>query len=172
MSQASVVSGTQLTNALHVLGIRFILGGNDHDRSLHKQPARLIAALASSRESRLRLALIPLFLDHPEFAEYVRPVAASLNPSAQLTLQCYYSAAVWLQQKYRAQLKSNFGSKPSLPDYFSHELGVKKSTDDPEYNLCMLAARQQVLSGEKINWLGTYQHAAQIWSRGLEIQNA
>ncbi len=172
MSQASVVSGTQLTNALHVLGIKFILGGNDHDRSLHKRPARLIAALASSREGRLRLALIPLFLEHPEFAGFVCSVTASLNPSARLTLQFYYSAAVWLQQKYRARLESDFDSKPSLPDYFSHELGIQKNALDPQANLVMLAERQRVLSGENINWLGTYQHAALIWSRGLQIQNA
>lgn len=172
MSQSSVVSGTQLTNALHVLGVRFILGGNDHDGSLHKQPARLIAALACSREARLRLALIPLFLEHPEFAEFVRSVAVRLHPSAQLTLQCYYSAAVWLQQIYRARLESNLGLKSSLPDFFSHELGFRKTSDDPEPNLHMLAERQQILSGEKINWLGTYMHAALIWSRGLEMQNA
>ena len=64
---------------------------------------RLIAELAKSNEARLRLALIPLFLKHPEFAAHVRKTATSLNKTARTTLQCYYSAAVCLQQKYRSR---------------------------------------------------------------------
>ena len=172
MSDPSVSTGAQLTDALHALGLKFILGGRSTNGSLHKQPARLIAALAGSKEARLRLALIPLFLEHPEFAAYVRPVAANLNASARLTLQCYYCAAVWLQREYQARLESILGSKPSLPDHFSRELGLQQTLVDPEPNLQMLAERHQVLSGEKVNWLGTYQHAAQVWLRGLENRNA
>ena len=123
--------------------------------------ARLIAALAQSDESRLRLSLIPLFLEHPEFAARVRTVAKKLNPSAQLTLQCYYSAAVWLAQKYQ--------QGTALPDYFSKELNLKPS-DDPEENLRNLAKRHGELSGTRVNWFGTYQHAAQIWQKGLEYK--
>lgn len=165
-------TGAQLTDALHALGLKFILGGRNTNGSLHKQPARLIAALAGSNESRLRLSLIPLFLEHPEFAVYVRPVAASLGPRARLTLQCYYSAAVWLQKEYNARLKSLLGAKPLLSDLFSRELGMSTNPKDPEFNLQTLAERHKALSGENINWLGTYQHAAQVWLKGLENQNA
>jgi hypothetical protein len=51
----------------------------------------LIAALAESDESRLRLSLIPLFLEHHEFALHVWTVAKKLHQAARLTLQCYYS---------------------------------------------------------------------------------
>jgi hypothetical protein len=96
MSQTVEITGNQLTNALRALDVNFILGGQSKDESLHKQPARLIAALAQSDESCLRLSLIPLFLDHPEFSLRMRAVAKRLDPLARLTLQCYYSAAVWL----------------------------------------------------------------------------
>ena len=68
MRHVSTSSGDQLVNALHALGVKILMGDRDTDESLHKQPARLIAALAQSGEARLRLSLIPLFLEHPEFA--------------------------------------------------------------------------------------------------------
>ena len=101
MSHPGTITGDQLANALQALGVNFIMSSGGRDESLHKQPARLIAALAGSNEARLRLALIPLFLEHPEFSEHVRAVEKNLDAPAQLTLQCYYSAAVWLQQLHR-----------------------------------------------------------------------
>jgi hypothetical protein len=116
MSRAAVSTGDQLANALQALGVKFIFGGRGGGKTSYKQPTRLIAALAESNDARLRLSLIPLFIDHPEFSEYVRAVAKNLSPQARLTLQCYYSAAVWLEEKYRTQR--------NLPDFFSRELGV------------------------------------------------
>ena len=162
MSRIAPPIGDQLTNALRALDVNFILGGKSKDSSLHKRPARLIAALTESDESRLRLSLIPLFLEHPEFARYVRTVAKKLKPPARLTLQCYYSAAVWLAKKYRLQ-------DVSLPDYFSEELNLQPVAD-AEQNLRNLAKRHRALSGMKINWLGTYQYAVQIWQKGLEYK--
>jgi hypothetical protein len=163
MNHVSTTTGDQLANALHVLGVNFIMGGKGNDESLHKYPTRLIAALAQSDEARLRLSLIPLFLEHPEYAERVRSVAKKLVPSAQLTLQCYYSAAIWLQKKYQP-------NGISLPDHFSKELNLTP-VDDPDENLRMLATRHKELSGSFTNWLGTYQHAAQVWLKGLELKN-
>ena len=111
MKHVSTSTGDQLTHALHMLGVNFILGGKDTNESLHKQPARLISALAQSDEARLRLSLIPLFLEHPEYASHVCDVVKGLAPSARLTLRCYYSAAVWLQRKYRLESRLNPISK-------------------------------------------------------------
>jgi len=36
-------------------------------------------------------------------------------------------------------------------------------TPDAEENLRLLAERHQILSGMRLNWFGTYQHAAQRW---------
>lgn len=163
MNEPSAITGDQLANALHVLNVKFIFGGDSNDASLHKQPARLIAALASSDEARLRLALIPLFLRHPEFAAHVRNAANQLDPSARLTLQCYYTAAVFLAQIHHLPA--------SLPDYFSQDIHLT-ITDSPQVNLRALANQQRELSGEAVNWLGTYQHAARIWMRGLGLQHA
>ena len=127
------------------------------------QPARLIIALSESKEARLRLSLIPLFLEHPEFSRYVRVAAKNLSRAARLTLQCYYTAAVWFERQYQPQ-------KQLLPDHFSEELHLSNS-DNPEENLRLLAKRHQELSGSHVNWLGTYRHAAQKWLTQQESKN-
>ncbi|MCC7119564.1 MAG: hypothetical protein IT310_13650, partial [Anaerolineales bacterium] len=116
MSKTVAITDDQLTNSLHALGVKFIMGGHSEIEALHKHPALLIAALAESDDARLRLSLIPLFLEHPEFSDYVQQAARRLDASAQLTLQCYYSAAVWFGQKFLLRV--------SLTDYFSKELGL------------------------------------------------
>lgn len=162
MRHTSTNTGDQLANALHALGVNFLMGGKLVSESLHTHPSRLIAALAQSDEARLRLSLIPLFLEHPEYESRVRAVAKRLDSSALLTLQCYYSAAVWLAKKYQLKI--------SLPDHFSKELNFTPS-DDPDENLRTLAKRHKERSGSLTNWLGTYQHAAQVWLKGLELKN-
>lgn len=162
MKHVSTNTGDQLTHALRMLGVNFVLGGKDTNESLHKHPARLIAALTQSDEARLRLSLIPLFLEHPEYSSHVRDVAKGIAPSARLTLQCYYSAAVWLQRKYHLE-------SLSLPDLFSKDLNLTP-VDEPEENLRLLAKRHKELSGSFTNWFGTYMHAAQVWRKGLEYR--
>lgn len=161
MSRIESNTGDQLTDALQCLDVIFVMGGRGEKSQLHKQPARLIAALAGSGDARLRLALIPLFLEHPEFAGSVRAAARKLDPPARLTLQCYYSAAVWLARKHQI--------RAPLPDYFSGDLNFTP-VDDPEENLCALAKRQKELSGSRANWRGTYEHAAQVWIKGLKLR--
>jgi hypothetical protein len=169
MDARSAFTGEQLAGALQALGIQFIMGKSSADKSLHKHPASLIAALAESNESRLRLSIIPLFLEHPEFAAHVRGAANQVDPAGRLMLQCYYTAAVWLQRKYGSRIDLLIGRKESLPDYFSSGLGLQ-NTDDPTINLQQLAERHRQLSGAQVNWLGTYEHAAQVWIKGLEVQ--
>ena len=137
------------------------MAGNGALDPLLTQPVRLITALAQSSEARLRLLLIPLFLEYPAYAAYVRPIARKLDPAACLTLQCYYTAAVCLVKKYRP----NGGA--SLPDHFSADLGLEL-LHDPDENLCMLAKRHKQFSGSFVNWLVTYQHIEHVWQKELK----
>lgn len=164
MKHVSTSDGDQLVNALHSLGVNFLMGGKKTDETLSKRPSQLISRLAQSDEARLRLSLIPLFLEHPEYESRVRNIAKKLDSSARLTLQCYYSAAVWLAQK-----RQQDGS--SLPDHFSKELHLTP-INDPEENLRALAERHKELSDSYVNWLATYKHAEQVWLKGLEYQEA
>ena len=169
MNDPSSFTGEQLATTLHSLGVEFVMGEQLEKRSLYKKPANLIAALAQNSEARLRLSLIPLFLEHPEFSVHIPSASKKVGPNARITLQCYYTAAVWLQKQHHNQLDALIGSKPSLPDYFSRDLGLEITTDFEE-NLRSLALRHQILSNSQVNWLGTYHHALRVWLKGLELQ--
>jgi hypothetical protein len=172
MKQAPSSSPEQMANALHNLGLEFIMGGQkEPGESLYERPADLMIALAQSEEARLRVSLIPLFLEHPEFSKQVTSAAQQLHSNALLTLKCYYSAAVFLQQKHHNTLNKLLGKKSLLPDLFSTDLKIEISSD-PDDNLKKLARCQQLQSHTHINWLGTYEHAIEVWIKGLELQKA
>jgi hypothetical protein len=156
---------SQLVDALNLLGVSFLRGGSGAATAV--APGELLAALAASAEARLRLALIPLLLAHPEFAVYVPTVCKQLPTAAAVTLCCYYTAAHWLQRKHHARLLATTGSVQPLPDLFGAELGLVTYTD-PDAALHALAARQQALSERVLNWFGTYEHALQTWLRQLD----
>jgi len=160
MKSETSVQGDLLANALRFLGVNFVATDQEITESIHKHPSKLIKALAQSEEARLRLSLIPLFLDHPEFARYAPKIANSLNNSERLTLQCYYTAAMFLQKKFSSLVEI----KQQLPDLFSTNLNIEHNSD---LDICLtnLSVRHQILSQTSVNWLGTYQHAGQIWIR-------
>ena len=161
----TVLTPSQLVDALSVLGVPFLRGGSGIATTV--EPGDLLAALATSDEARLRLALIPLLLAHPEFSAYVSALRKQLSPAADAILCCYYTAAYWLQQKHYARVLARTGPIQPLPDLFGAELDLVAYTD-PDAALHALSARQQVLSGRVLNWSGTYEHAAQTWLRHLE----
>lgn len=144
------LTSAQVVAQLAALNVDFLQVENELAESRKVNPAELIAALATNAEARLRLALIPLLLRHPEFAATVRQVAAQLPASAQLVLRCYYTAAQLLQQKYRQRLLALFGATPTLPELFAAELGLPGFTD-PDHELQRLAERHRQLSGRTIN---------------------
>jgi hypothetical protein len=162
MSNISIITSEQLTEALAVLGVKFMFVNEGVPNELYKQPKVLIQALAESNEARLRLSLIPLFLEHPEFSVYTPSIAQMLNPTSRLTLVCYYSAAVYLQQILLSHPNIRNAKKPILPKLFSHELDLFDE-NDPEKCLQLIGERQKELSGKNINWLGSYYHAVHIW---------
>jgi hypothetical protein len=160
-------SEDQLVSELWARDVRFLMGRQLTPTPLIA-PANLIAALAQSTNSRVRLSLIPLFLRHPEFSAEAEKADGSLSPqSGQNVLRFYYTAAVFLQMKYQEQLHKIFGRQNKLPDLFSSRLGISPEKD-PNQNLLQLAKRHQILSQHTINWLGTYEHAAERLIKHME----
>lgn len=149
-----------LVSELWARDVPFLMGEQLSPEPL-LEPAALIQALAQSKEARVQLSLIPLFLRHPEFSAYVMDAAKNVSAANQLILKCFYSAAVWLERKRL--------SRNELPDLFSKELGMAP-VSDPEKNLHMLASQQAKLLNPRINWLDTYRHAADIWLKAFQLQ--
>ena len=160
------VPGEDLAAALQSLGVRFLLGGGERSSAL--TPIILISGLARSEEARLRLSLIPLFLERPDFAPYTRRAADELLDPPRLTLQCYYTAAMLIQKLHRAQIVERLGEQAILPDLFSKDLAISE-VGESGARLKELARRHQALSGVTANWLGTYRHAVETWLKGLNF---
>ncbi len=157
------ISNDQLANELQAQGIHFLGVAQPSNCVPLLAPTDLIVGLAQSSEARLRLALIPLFLRRPDFAQFVVASRQSMEPPSSITLNCYYSAAVVLQQKY----KDDFARFGYLPDLFTKELNIPQA-GSPALRLSQLAQRHAELSGDAINWLGTYEHAAQRLRKYLQ----
>ncbi|MBK8421668.1 hypothetical protein [Candidatus Villigracilis saccharophilus] len=161
----------QLVSELWARDVRFLMGRQFSATPL-LAPANLIAGLAQSANARVRFSLIPFFLRHPEFSAEVENADKSLSSQInQYVLRFYYTAAVYLQRKYQERLIRILGKQPQLPDLFSSKLGVLPETN-PDQALAELARRHKILSGQFVNWLGTYEHAAEVWLKQMELQKA
>lgn len=161
------IAPAELAHALDIIEVPFVAGGSHSATFQMPQPVVLLASLAACEEARLRLALIPLLLSHPEFALHARDALRLMTPAVQTGFKCYYTAAVFLQQKYRERLNALLGDTELLSDLFSTELGLL-GCSNPDESLRVLADRQRALTGRSINWQGTYEHGAQRLLRTLE----
>ena len=155
-----------LVSELWARDVPFLIGGQTVPAPL-LDPVTLIESLAQSNDARVRMALIPLFLCHPELSSEADKADGNLSPLDQLYLRFYYTATVLLQKKYSQRLINIFGEQMLLPDLFSRKLGIAFNPD-PDESLVNLAKHHQVLSGRQINWIGTYEHAAERLIKHME----
>lgn len=161
------ITEDDLVSELWARDVRFLMGRQTSVSPL-LPPYNLIALLAQSENARIRLALIPLFLRHPEFfIEVEKADKTLLSQLNKLVLHFYYTAAVLLQRKYQERLSGIFGTQTQLPDLYSSKLGVLLDTNS-DVSLANLSKRHQTLSGQFINWLGTYEHAAERLIKHME----
>jgi hypothetical protein len=150
-------SGDQVVLELHRLGIRHLSCSRDV-RPVYLAPVSLVTALAGSPEARLRGALVPLLLLRPDYATAVPIVAERLSGQARVSLVCAHSAAIALQSEYGPRLALLSVGSQALPDLFASELKLPP-LEGADERLATVAERQAQLSGEAINWRGTYRHA-------------
>lgn len=162
-------SADRLVTELNRLGVHFVTGGEPEPSGPPLSPVELLADLACQSEARLRLALIPLLLVHPELAMIMPEALTRLSEREQVTLKLFYTAAVILQQLYADQLRTLLGPYDALPDRFADELGIPVSGDGVT-RLKRLAERHQATSGLVINWVGTYHHAAERLLKQLTLE--
>lgn len=151
------------------MDVPFLTGGVQTKNALAVAPAELMAGLAGAPEARMRSALIPLFLRHPEFAEEARMAAARLDEQLLYTLELFYTAAMVLQKEYKVRLGKLFGAQARLPDWFSESLGLELKEEVAEA-LVRVGERHAELSGLNMNWTGGYEHAARTWLEYMELR--
>jgi hypothetical protein len=162
MTVPVTLTGDQLASELERLGVDFVQNSPSNCLKSSLEPDSLLAGLAASPEARMRLAIIPLLLHRPEYAVSAAAAEQGLSPSQRTYLHCYYTAAFLLQKINADSLSKMQPGFTELPDLFSVQLGIA-GEGDPWRRLEALARRQAQLSGEAINWLGTYIHAVEAY---------
>jgi len=161
------LAGDRLVAELERLGLCYLSRGPLPEPNAPLAPEALVSDLAASPEARLQVALVPLFLWRPDYAAAALNAADDLTGHARVMLQCCYSAAVALQPRYARRLTALGCPAVFLPDIFAAALDLPPMVD-PTARLVAVAARHAQLSGEPINWLGTYEHAANSFMRFAE----
>lgn len=162
------VTTDELVGAMDAHGVPFLTGGIQSPRALAIAPAELVLGLARDEDARVQLALIPLLLVHPEYAEVIPEIADRLEGNTRQTLLFYYTAAYWLQRKFQAVLDDLLGKTPLLPDLFGKLLGIFETA--PDAALTILGEIHRTFDDEPVNWRGTYEHAARRLLRHLAAQ--
>jgi hypothetical protein len=110
--------------------------------------------------ARLRVAVIAVLLARPDYAAGAQAAVSSLPPDAAVTLMLFYTAAVRLQRELGAQLRPRLGAAwQELPDIFAVGLGLGAQSS-PGTSLTELATRHAELTGQHLNWEGTYRDTA------------
>jgi len=84
----------------------------------------LLVALLEQHDSRLRLALIPLLIRHPDLAGHVSHLVDQLDSTLAVELQTLYMAAVYLQRLWKTRLGFYLDATTPLPDLFSQRLAL------------------------------------------------
>ena len=164
-------SDAVLAAELAQLGLPFVTSTAEDRLTQVVSLGSLITGLSSSKEARLRLSLIPLFVVHPEYARFVPEVVDRLIGQAQITLICYYTDALLLKRKYAQRLAQLGLSWAELPHLFGDYLGLPLSGEvDADVLLLRLAERQAQMSGRSLNWYGTYEHAVDRLIRRKELE--
>ena len=160
-----------LLSEMNRIGVHFLVGDDHPGLAAPLTPAQLLGGLAAQSDARLRLALIAVLLQHPEYAQETPYSLEMLDDTQRLTFKLYYTAAHYLQLVYKNQLQDVLGQFLWLPDKYSEELNIMKGRA-AKVQLKRLAKRHQEISGLSLNWYGTYNHAAQRVITRLKVEEA
>jgi hypothetical protein len=167
-SEVSFQGEERLVAELAQLGVNY-LSRQENVETIPRLPRIILAELLRQQSSRVRTALISLFLANPQYASQIPAALKHLGTRDSLTLKLFYTAAVFLQQKYAGLLKK-FSRSPwtELPDLFSSELAI--SGDSLQDQLIALGNLHMQLTGIKLNWVGTYESAAKDLIRRWQME--
>jgi hypothetical protein len=155
-----MIEASILIDNMNLLGVHFLVGEGYSGLADPLKPAALLAGLTAQSDARMRLALIAVLLQHPEFAKDTQEVLELMDEPQKLTFKVYYTAAHYLQIAYADQLQDVLGPYSELPDFYSKELNIERE-DSVTDQLKQLAERHKDITGLPLNWYGTYNHAAQ-----------
>ena len=118
-----------LVGALREHGICYLVPGDAASHPGLNSPETLLAALSQQPDARLQLAIVPLLLRNPGFADHVPLLVARLDAPQALDLQTLYMAAVYMQRHWKSRLGLYLDDMILLPDLFSRQMGLPPPED-------------------------------------------
>ncbi len=161
VSRESITDEDQFVAELHQLGITYLSNRLITPPKSPRSPEQLLADAIQQPSSRVRMAVIALFLLHPGYAQYVLTALGLLNENQRQLLKLFYSAAVHLQRLYQSDLLAIRGSELIwLPDLFGGDLGISSALS-PEETIQQLGIKHQEITHSLTNWTGTYKNVVQ-----------
>ena len=149
----------QLIGEMNRIGVNFVVGETIPGVTNPLSPIELMAGLAAHKDARIRLALIPVLLKHPEYATEATEVLEMLDDSRKITFKLYYTAAYLLQLAYDDELLGLVETYQDIQDYYSEEFNVSEEGTAQD-RLRQLAMMHKKITKLSVNWCGTYHHAA------------
>lgn len=158
LSKQSIASEDQIVAELHQLGVTYLSNRPIVPSVNCRSPERLVADTICQPSSRVRTAVIALFLLHPNYAVFIPAALGLLNETQRQLFKLLYTAAVHLQRLYPSDLRPIMQSDWNwLPDLFAEELGIS-STLTPQDAIQQLGIRHQQITHSLTNWTGTYKN--------------
>jgi hypothetical protein len=159
-SKQSFEDEDQVVAILHQYGITYLSNRPVTPSKNHCSPELLLADTICQPSSRVRTAIIALFLLHPDLAAFVPAALGLLKDDHCQLLKLFYTAAVHLQRLYQSDLLTLVSSELVwLPDLFGEELGIS-STLSPQDAIQQIGIQHQEITHSLSNWSGTYKDAA------------
>ena len=174
MVDATENDRNQIVENLRVLGICYLASGEiKQEARVSLAPQVLIKRIAENSDPRLRLALIALFIRHPQHSALVSDLVAQLNEPARTELKTFYMAAVYLQRYWMPRLELYMKNFPLLPDLYSSELSLPQPEDRHGKNgLYALADWHASRSPYHFNWRASYLKVMDLLFAQLRMENS
>ena len=113
-----------LVGALREMGVSYLVPSDAVSEPALACPETLLRALLRQPDSRLQLAIVPLFLRNPTLASCVPLLVARLDANLSLELRTLYMAAAYLQRHWQSRLGLYLDDMSMLPDLFSEQMGL------------------------------------------------
>ena len=159
---------------LRGLGVCYLASGEIKQEARdYVPPQALIKRIVENSDPRLRLALIALFIRHPQHSAIVSDLVGQLNEPARTELKTFYTAAVYLQRFWMPRLELYMKNFPLLPDLYSKELSLPQPEDRHGKNgLYALADWHASRSPYHFNWRASYQKVMDLLFAQLRMEDS
>lgn len=162
-----------LVAALRDRGVAYLAPSDAVAREMPESNEQLLRALLHQDDSRLRLAIVPLLLRHPEISASVPDLAVGLDETASLELQTLYMGAVYLQRNWWSRLRIYLDEMTLLPDLFSHQMGLPLPSEQfGKTGLHELADAWQARSKYPFERLQAFNSTFELFIGQLKLEKA